>query len=460
MRAKSPSFRFRRLKIEALERRQVNSASSILPGDVNQDGKVSVADVSALMTVLSDKTTFEVSRSLSDAQFTQLCDLNGDGRVDNLDIQGLISHIANASSQPPTWFDSHVQTSGIRTLADTDYQDGVLSRADMMGLFRGVEQLGVVTATELSDLTNIISNSSLFGGLNYVQVLSSDIVLGNAANAHYLGTTLGNLAVGSSATQLEDLVDKWFLGTDHPLGKADTGAIFSYSAVSGQLFVNGPSYSDVRQGLVSDCYFLSSLAETALRNPTAIMNMFIVNGDGTYTVSFYNGSRADYVTVDQQLPTSGGKLVFDGKGAGASDPKNELWVALAEKAYVQMNESGWIRPAAWGGGQNVYTSISTGFGYMALGQITGQATDPLESPVGSSLAAAFAAGKSIVLTSTASPSSAVIGSHVYAVLSVDSTAQTVTLFNPWGLNNSHDSGVITLTWPKIAANFTYFDQTD
>jgi len=31
-----------------------------------------------------------------------------------------------------------------------------------------------------------------------------------------------------------------------------------------------------------------------------------------------------------------------------------LWVALAEKAYVQMNEAGWLRPSSSGGGQNAY----------------------------------------------------------------------------------------------------------
>ena len=33
--------------------------------------------------------------------------------------------------------------------------------------------------------------------------------------------------------------------------------------------------------------------------------MFIVNGDGTYTVRFNNGSQSQYVTVDSYLPTNG-----------------------------------------------------------------------------------------------------------------------------------------------------------
>ena len=309
-----------------------------------------------------------------------------------------------------------------------------------------------------------MTNSSLFGGSDYVQVLSSDIVLGNTANAHSQGQTLGNLAAGSHATQLEELVDKWFLGTDHPLGTADTGGTYSYSQVSGQLFVNGVSYTDVRQGMVGDCYFLSSLAEIALRNPNAITSMFIVNGDGTYTVRFYNGTTAQYVTVDQQLPTSGGNLIFDGMGASATNSTNVLWVALAEKAYVQMNECGWIRPSSWGGGQNVYTGISEGDMYMAHGSDHRSGDDGLRGDLqqfrihdtGDSLC-----WRQIDLLGfqKALPSSAVIGDHAYSVLSVDAATQTVTMFNPWGINNSHDSGVITLSWAQIQANFDYFDQT-
>ena len=263
---------------------------------------------------------------------------------------------------PPaqTWFDTHIQTAAIRTVADTEYQDGVLSRNDMISIFNVVEQAGAITSAEMADLQAIVNDTALFGGANYVQVLSSDVVLGNTANAHYQGAALGNLAVGSSATQLTDLVDKWFLGTDHPTATDDFGNTYTYSQVSGVLFgANGPSYTDVRQGEIGDCYFLASLAEIALQNPTAITGMFIVNGDGTYTVRFFNGSQAQYVTVDQQLPTTScGTLIFDGLGSSATSASNVLWVALAEKAYVEINECGWIRPSSWGGGLNVYTDIS------------------------------------------------------------------------------------------------------
>src|SRR5262249_41469642 len=158
----------------------------------------------------------------------------------------------------------------------------------------------------------------------YVQVLSQNIVLGDSANAHYQGAALGNLAVGSTGTQLEKLVDKWFLGTDHPTASG-------YHQVTGSLFgASGPLYTDIQQGGLGDCGLMSSLAEVAYRSPSTITSMFIVNGDSTYTVRFYHGTTARYVTIDSQLPT------------GEAGTPNGLWVALAEKAYAQMNEEGWL----------------------------------------------------------------------------------------------------------------------
>ena len=71
---------------------------------------------------------------------------------------------------------------------------------------------------------------------------------------------------------------------------------------------------------------MAALAEIAYRSPATITSMFIVNGDGTYTVRFYNNGKADYVTVDSQLPS------------GYASIANELWVGLAEKAWAQFYE--------------------------------------------------------------------------------------------------------------------------
>jgi hypothetical protein len=253
-------------------------------------------------------------------------------------------------------------------------------------------------------------------------------------------SVLGNLTVGSSANQLEKLVDKWFLGLDRPAASA------GYSQVSGQLFASGgPVYTDVHQGSLANCAFMSSLAETALRSSSTLTSMFIVNGDGTYSVRFFHGGVAEYVTVDSYLP--GGGTVY------ARVVNSVLWVALAEKAYSQAVEMTWF-----GGNANAYGSIAYLYAYTTLGNITGQSTVAFTYTSGSSsqtaLANAVSAGKLVCLISyTNAP--AVVQNHAYAVVGYDAAAATVTLFNPWGI----EYGLVTLSWADLQANFQYFDRT-
>ena len=96
----------------------------------------------------------------------------------------------------------------------------------------------------------------------------------------------------------------------------------------------------------------------AKSTPAAIENMIIANGDNTWTVRFYANGVADYVTVDNMLPTdSSGTLVYDGEGYAASYAGNKLWLPLLEKAYAEWNETG----NEGRNGQNAYPSIEGGF---------------------------------------------------------------------------------------------------
>src|SRR5262249_4155892 len=141
----------------------------------------------------------------------------------------------------------------------------------------------------------------------------------------------------------DELVGKWFRGSDHPLALDANGVRYTYRYANGSLFVNGVSYTDIRQGAVGDCYYLSALAEMAMQTPGLVQTMFSDNGDSTYTVRFFHNGVADYVTVDRYLPTdTQGRFVYACQGDYASSTGNELWVALAEKAYAQVNEEGWL----------------------------------------------------------------------------------------------------------------------
>jgi hypothetical protein len=225
--------------------------------------------------------------------------------------------------------------------------------------------------------------------------------------------------------------------------------------------VGGAAYTDVNQGQVGDCYLMASLAETALRSPSTITNMFIVNGDGTYTVKFFNYGQAEYVTVDADLPTNAsGNAIYAGMGKNYANSGNELWTMLAEKAYVQANQFGWIRPGLPGNGQNAYTGIEGGYIYAATGHISGQSTIAFASTAAASNFTTFVnawnAGKLIGFASKTTPAStSVVGSHAYSVIGYNSSNQTITLYNPWGPNYA----TVTMTWAQIGGSFSYFDRT-
>jgi len=365
-----------------------------------------------------------------------------------------------------TWADQNIQTAAIRTLVKTDVTAGAVTRNEMIALFTQVEKAGAVTAAEFNDLKLIAGDAALFGSQTYVQTLTDDVVLGNAANSTYLGGKLGNLAAGSSATTLTNLVGKWFQGTDLPLGTSDWGPTYSYANANGNLFgSSGPLYTDINQGGLGDCYFLSALAATAKSTPNAITSMFIVNGDGTYTVRFYTASgKADYVTVNTALPVSNGQLVFAGMGNFAGSKSNVLWVALAEKAFVEWHATGLENEGAAASAPNEYTAISGGYMGTALSEITDRVNVSFNSFTASNsftnFVSAFKAGSLIEFGSDSNPTlSTVVGGHAYAVVGYNATTQTVTLFNPWGINNgSSYPGLITLSWAQIQANFSYWDR--
>lgn len=412
----------RSLRFESLEDRQMLSAA----GDYNNNGEVDAADYVMWRKLEGTQTQYDTWSS----RFGKTAQIN--------------------------WFDTNIQDAALSELGSDLYADGLISRLDILSLLDSVGDDSLVDAVEFADLSAIVSNVGLFGEEQSVLQLASYVINGTTANAKYQGANLGNLAAGTSDTKLDKLVNKWFLGLDRPVANG------TYQQMAGRLFVDGAQYTDIRQGSVGDCYLVCALAEIALKTPDTIHNMFVVNGDGTYSVKFYrdNGTSV-YVTVDSYLPTdSTGKLTYSGRGLSFNDPDAELWVALAEKAYAQLNEFGFSRAGFLVSGQNTYAALDGGYIYAALTHVTGLPTTPFTFTSGTEnftkFVEAYNAGKLIgFATYSNPPTPGIVSNHAYAVIGYNSENQTITLFNPWGI----EYGLTTMTWSQITPNFMYFDRT-
>ncbi len=356
--------------------------------------------------------------------------------------------VDTATSQPEQdWFDRNIQDASIRTLSRSLFSDNIIDRNDAIAILRDAKDNSVVDATEINDLRTIIENASYLGMADYVRVLSEKVVNGDTANKS------SNLQAGSSDVELDKLINKWFLGSDRP----ETSHTYQYA--QGSLFQNGISHDDIRQGYINDCFFLAGLGATVVQSPEIIKNMFIDNGDGTFTVRFYNKGVADYVTVDRYLPTNNmGNFVYANPGNHHGNTNNELWVVLAEKAYAQVNESGWINQD----GTNSYNGIGNA-GYLsdAFAHITGEKSVLGRQLNFNTIVDTFKSGEVVGFGSKSNGvQSNIVTSHAYALVDYNASSQKFTLLNPWSTdNNAEKSRTLELSWDEISTNFSYWDST-
>ncbi len=339
---------------------------------------------------------------------------------------------------PPSIF----QDPTLSSVIYASYADSLIDRTEMIGILRAAGNNSVVTQTELADLQLLVT-TTVFVMPNYVRDLASDVVLGNQANAKFQGQALGNLAAGSTEALLTKLIDKWFMGSDVP-ALLNGGATYQQS--TGTLFARTPSLADAKQGQVGDCYFVVAVVAIADKDPQAVRDMFIDNGDGTFTVRFFASGVADYVTVNRQLPTnSSGNLVYSGSGWSAFSESTTLWVALAEKAYAQWNETG----KAGRNGTNTYSGIVGGWMHNTNAQVLGYSSSNhfLSSSTPQAMIDAMAAGKAVTIGTYGSVGNGLVGGHAYTVTGYDPVTQKFTLDNPWGYNDP-----VPLTWTQLVSN--------
>ncbi|MCU1498153.1 MAG: hypothetical protein JWM47_2106 [Acidimicrobiales bacterium] len=191
------------------------------------------------------------------------------------------------------------------------------------------------------------------------------------------------------------------------------------------LYENGAKPGDVMQGGAGDCWMLASLA-AIVRTPGGeeyIKSLIHDNGDGTYTVTFEDGQK---VTVNGQSDDL------------SSHTGGDKWVLILENAFAKKHgglagdymDGNWPEVALKELGlENVRNKMVTDMSDAELSALlrSGQpvvAAADVQNPGGFTL------------------DNGATGGHAFSV--VDSTANTVTMRNPWGSNSGLSAEGVTL----------------
>ena len=350
-------------------------------------------------------------------------------------------------------------------------QNGVVTYDDALNVVQEVaaQPMNATLLNLFQVAVEIINTPGAETASPYVTQMLDNIALGNLANATWNGgsntaVALGNLSATSTQAQFEELIGKWFLGTDMPgdayapgMGPLLSMSYKDYSSVP--LFAaGGPSYTDVNQGQVNDCWFDSALASVALQDPSLIEQIIKPNGNGTYSVEFQVNGKPTWETVNTQLPTYTTQPQYDGSHLAANNGSGSLWAELIEKGAAQLSAQ-----AATGmqylGLNNQYYALDGGLG-EGLSLLTGQNVSdislyPLADPkLATTLQGVQNAlfdgsgnrlpNEAILTTSAQAATNPLIALHAYALTNVTMNSlypneEALGLDNPWGVNGT-DAG--------------------
>ncbi|KAJ3432911.1 calpain-15 [Anaeramoeba flamelloides] len=128
------------------------------------------------------------------------------------------------------------------------------------------------------------------------------------------------------------------------------------------LFTDGFDPSDITQGMLGDCYLLSSLSVLTL-HPKLMENIFVYSKNekyGFFVVRLCINNKWEYVLIDDYFPCkSNSHLAF-----GHSSDRLELWVQVLEKAYAKIFGN--------------YMAIEGGFVHLALANLSGGVPELIE----------------------------------------------------------------------------------
>jgi Calpain family cysteine protease len=370
----------------------------------------------------------------------------------------------------PSWI-SGLTDPALKADFTSFYDAGSITEAQLAKAFadlaaENAKSGSTLSASQFADLQSIAINISSMGASSYLQFITNALVDGDPANATWTGgaaksVPLGDLGVGSTPTQLSELVDKWFYGSDLPKDRVslppEKPFTIKYSTVDKPLFgSDGPTMSDIQQGALGDCYLLASLAEVAKQNPSAISSMITDNGNGTYGVRFYVDGESRYVTVNNQLA--------DG-GTDFNSATQHIWASVVETAFAEVQQQGLIDGDKGYDYGNSFSTIGNGgdpaFALEAITNateitrfhatgstwkeqvldqslsVTSETAHVSGASVASILAADLLVGDDVDLVSetgakNATGLSTLIGDHVMSIYGYDASTGMLEIRNPWG----------------------------
>ena len=223
-----------------------------------------------------------------------------------------------------------------------------------------------ITESEHEDLKTFYTNASDDGqfGNDYLETVTYNTIYSNKGNEYWWGGVtdiddrieLGNMEAGMSEEKGDYLIGKWFLGTDTPMpvvggdtanGSASSG-VYGYTMATGDFWeANTPSgeaqseddlidEDDVNQGQAGTCYLLAAMGAIAHDDTSKYLTDAVTdNGNGTYGIRWFVDGETYYTTVDKQVITNNNRMVLTGNADKSLD--GELWAALYERAYAQLN---------------------------------------------------------------------------------------------------------------------------
>jgi hypothetical protein len=324
--------------------------------------------------------------------------------------------------------------------------DGRVNKSEIDGLEKHVKADGKLSKSEKKELSNFLDrNIDKFDAESKAklsELLGRQPPLGPPPTPT-TNPTAPTAPVAPAPAAPVDLPDPTVLTKDQ-------GAVTYGKIEGGKLFVDGVNYEDVIQGSIANCYMVSAFSAVAHTDPKAIENAMKDNGDGTYTVRFFEPSyggrpKTVEIRVDGDLPTSGGPKSKYAKAREGT----ELWVSVLEKAYAQWK--GGYESIGNGGISGDVMQALTGKSY----RYTSLATTPADR-VFKTISDAAAAKRPMAAGTHGKDSgvdytgTGVYAWHAYTVLGAveEEGTKYVQLRNPWGRvehgNDGKDDGIFKM----------------